>query len=76
MDRQFELKIEVKVTPHPETVSPETFDKLMDGELVNFESWFIERQRHRGAASPAGLISAEKGAVKTYLLYLCTRDSE
>jgi len=48
----------------------------MDGELVEFERWFLEQQRRGGNPNPSGLISAEKAMVKTYALYLATKTGE
>lgn len=69
-----ELKVEIKIHPHPDEVTPQEFDRIMDGELMEFEKWFVAMQRHRGNPSPSGLISAERAAVKTYVLYLSTRE--
>jgi hypothetical protein len=66
------LKVEVRITPHPDKVPAEEFDRLLDGELVEFEKWFIERQRRAGNTKPSGLVSVERAAVKTYVLYLST----
>ena len=69
-----DLEVEVKLSPHPQEVSPEIFDRMLDGELAGFERWFIKRQRDRGNPSPTGLISAERAIVKAYVLYLATKE--
>jgi hypothetical protein len=46
-------------------------DELLDGELVEFEKWFIARQRAKGMLAN-GLIGAERGILKTYILYAAT----
>jgi len=70
------FKVEIRIDPHPDTVPPDVFDRLMDGELVEFERWFLEQQRRGGNPNPSGLISAEKAMVKTYALYLATKTGE
>ncbi len=66
------LSVVVKVEPHPDTVPPEVMDKMLDGELVEFEKWFIGQQRSRGGAGTP-LIHAEKAIVKSYVLYLASK---
>ena len=70
------LVVEVKITPHPEEVTPEEFDRLMDGELTEFEKWFINKQRLGGNKNPSGLISAERAIVKSFMIYLSTKSPE
>ncbi len=69
-----QLEVSVVVKPHPETMRAEDFDKLLDGELAAFERWFIQSQRDKGNTNPSGLISAERAIVKTYILYMSTKD--
>lgn len=49
-------------------------DNLLDGELVEFEKWFIERQLAKGNQA-TGLLSAERGIIKAYFIYACTKTS-
>ncbi len=70
-----ELHVDIQINPHPETVDPKKLDELLDGELVGFEQWFLERQRAKGAMA-TGLISAERSMVKTYILYAATKRRE
>lgn len=69
-----ELQVEIKITPHDKQLDPRKMDELLDGELVHFEKWFIARQRHRGLHAD-GLIAAERGILKAYLIYCATERS-
>jgi hypothetical protein len=44
-------------------------DDLLDGALLDFERWFVGRQRSRGFEA-TGFLSAEKAAVKAYIYYI------
>lgn len=50
-------------------------DEMLDGELLAFERWFINRQRSKGMGSDP-LIGAERGVVKAYILYCATARGE
>lgn len=66
-----ELRVNIEITPHPNEIDPRQMDELLDGELLNFERWFIARQQSRGLAAN-GLIGAERGIIKAYLIYAAT----
>lgn len=66
-----ELRVNIEITPHPTEIDPRQMDELLNGELVNFERWFIARQQSRGLAA-GGLIGAERGIIKAYLIYAAT----
>ena len=68
-----ELHVSVKITPHQDKIDPAKMDELLDGELVEFEKWFISRQRQRGLHG-GGFIAAERGMLKTYIVYLSTKE--
>ncbi len=70
-----DLHVDIRINPHPETVEPKKLDELLDGELVEFEKWFLARQRDKGHQA-TGLISAERSMVKTYILYASTKRRE
>lgn len=70
-----ELSVEVKINPPPSSSLPaEKLDELVDGHLHQFEKWFMEQQREKGNPSPSPLIGVEGGILKTYVLYLATKD--
>lgn len=50
-------------------MSLEEANALFDDELDRFNEYFVERQRRGGVVDPTPLISAERGAVKAYLIY-------
>lgn len=69
-----QLKIDVQLIPPAQQIDSKTMDDLLNGELVEFEKWFIRRQRERGLDA-SGLIGAERGLVKAYLIYAATERS-
>lgn len=71
---QPELIVEIKITPHPEGLSAEKLDELINGELVAFERWFLEHQRRRGNQNPTSLLNYEKAILQTFVLYLTTKE--
>ena len=64
--------MDIEITPLPKTIPPAEMDELLNGELSEFERWFIEKQRRAGADG-IGLIGPERGILKTYLLYAATK---
>lgn len=50
-------------------------DELFNGELAEFEKWFVARQVAKGHPA-TGLIGAERGVLKAYLFYATTRTHE
>lgn len=66
-----ELRVDIEITPHPKEIAPRQMDDLLNGELVDFERWFIARQQGRGLTAD-GLIGAERGIIKAYLIYAAT----
>jgi hypothetical protein len=52
-------------------MDPRKVDELFDGELVAFERWFLARQ-HKAGVRATGLVGAERGVIKAYLLYATT----
>lgn len=69
-----ELKIAIEIVPPAKELTALEMDTLMNGELAEFEKWFIRRQREKGLEA-AGLIGAERGVVKAYILYAATARS-
>jgi len=70
-----QLSVEIKISPPPSELDVRKLDEMLDGELVQFERWFIDRQRAKGLeAGP--LIGAERGVVKAYILYCATARGE
>ncbi len=66
------LRVEVKLTPHPNELSPQEMDRLLDGEIKKFQDWVIEKNKGAGiGASP--LTAAERLSVKSYLIYASTK---
>ena len=65
------LKISIDIIPPQKEISASDMDTLLSGELVAFEKWFVHRQRAKGLEA-SGLIAAERGIVKAYLLYAAT----
>lgn len=65
----------VKINPLPGELPAQEMDRLLNGELSNFEKWAIERQRAKGYEG-AGLITAERGIIKAYLVYAATARGE
>lgn len=63
----------IKINPHPSSLPPQKLDEMLDGELTGFEKWFRDKQQQAGR-SPHPLIGVEKAAIKTYLMYLATKD--
>ncbi len=63
--------MDVKINPQPKEIGPAEMDRLLNGELVGFEKWFIAKQRTRNLDA-GGLIGAERGIVKAYLIYCAT----
>lgn len=70
-----ELSVHIKVSQLGETVELKELDALFTGEISAFESWFMERQRSRGAADPVGLVSLENGIIRGYLYYLYSKET-
>ncbi len=66
------LQVRIKLEPHPDSVAPEVFNAAMDGELTQFEAWYREKQQKARGASE-GLLSVERGIIRQYVLYLCTK---
>lgn len=65
------LEVNVRISPQSKEITPAEMDRLLDSELIGFEKWFVARQRvHNRNAS--GLISAERGVLKAYLIYCAT----
>jgi hypothetical protein len=70
-----ELLVDIRINPPPKDLDARQMDEMLNGELVGFEKWFIERQRSAGLqAGP--LIGAERGVVKAYILYCSTARRE
>jgi hypothetical protein len=65
------LKVSIEIYPPADTVDALTMDSLLNGELVEFERWFVAQQKQKGAAA-SGLIGAERGILKAYLIYATT----
>lgn len=70
-----EIRVDIEIVPHPQEIDPRQMDELLNGELVNFEKWFIARQQRRGLIAD-GLIGAERGIIKAYLIYAATSRRE
>ena len=69
-----ELEIRIRLTPHPDKVPPETFDAAMNGEITNFEKWFLNQQVTAGRQNPEGLLGVERGVLKRYIFWLATKE--
>lgn len=66
------LEIEVKVRPHPKTMTVEEFDQAMEANVREFEQAFCARQRERGGdGSP--LITPETAVIKAWVYYMATK---
>lgn len=63
------LNVTLTIDPPPEQVSALEFNQLCDGELAEFESWMAKRQSGVGS-TPSPLISAERGVLKAYLMFV------
>jgi hypothetical protein len=47
-------------------------DELFNGELAQFEKWFVAQQVAKGHPA-TGLIGAERGVLKAFLMYATTK---
>lgn len=66
-----QLKVTIEIAPPPSEVDPRRLDELLNGELEDFQKWFVARQQRAGNEG-APLVGAERGAVKAYLIYAAT----
>lgn len=67
--------MEIQINPPPSEIDARKLDELLSGELVEFERWFVERQKSKGMGTDP-LIAAERGVVKAYILYCATKRRE
>lgn len=63
--------MEIKITPPASELDARKLDEMLDGELLDFERWFVKRQQSKGMGTDP-LIGAERGVVKAYILYCAT----
>jgi hypothetical protein len=66
-----ELKVSVKISPPPSQVDKKEVDKLLEGEIAQFEQHVIRQAKERGFEG-APLASFERGMVKAYLFFAAT----
>lgn len=69
-----ELKVELKLSPHPEEITPQEMNRLLDGEITKFQDWVIERNKASGFEG-APLAAPERLIVKSYIFFAATRES-
>jgi hypothetical protein len=70
-----QLSVQVKINPPPASrLPPESLDEAINAELYNFEKWFMDSQRAKGNQNPSPLIGVEGGILKTFVLYLATKE--
>lgn len=73
MSEKLELEVRIHLNPHPDKVSPELFNTMMDGELAAFDAWFVAQQvAKRGSGER--LLNVERGAIKQYVMWLATKE--
>lgn len=64
------LRVDVKLSPHPDQVPPDKLDELLEGELKGFQDWVMKTGN---AVGKAPLSRPERVIVKSYLIYAATR---
>lgn len=70
-----QLSVQVRINPPPSNrLPPESLDEAINTELRSFEKWFMESQRSKGNPNPSPLIGVEGGILKTFVLYLATKE--
>lgn len=65
------LKVVVRVDP-PE-LDRANIDRLMDGEISEFEKYLQQKQREQGLSGNDRLMTPERGILKAFLIYAKTK---
>lgn len=68
------LSVRVTITPHEPQVSSRELNEMIDGELVDFERYFLRVQRERGAMNPSPLLTGERSVIKAYVMYAASKE--
>ena len=68
------LEVSIKITPHPEKIESIKLDALLNGELAEFEKYFLHRQQQNGQVNPSPLILGERSIIKAYIIYAASKE--
>lgn len=70
-----ELRVSIQIHPRPSEISKEELNGLFADEVRQFEKWFMESQRKAGIFTPTPLISAEEAILRSYMMFLHTKEN-
>lgn len=64
--------MDIRINPPPSELDARKLDEMLNGEIIGFERWFVQRQAAKGMGTDP-LIAAERGVIKAYILYCATQ---
>ena len=66
-----QVKVSVKINPPPNQMDKREVDRLLDGEISQFERYVIRQAQSKGYEG-APLASFERSMIKAYLYFAAT----